>query len=131
VKKIKKLRGISCDIAYAEEFAYMSPAVLYNIIMPLLGMKNAIMIGISTPIDSYSFFQKFFDLKDDVTGAPLVNTYKVTLVCDMCLEKKTNMEECQHRMKYIPPWKSDDPASFKLMKAVFSDNMNIFFRENR
>ena len=46
----------------------MKYAMFTDVVVPLLGMATAVLVMISTPVDSFNFFTKLMDLKNNKTG---------------------------------------------------------------
>lgn len=123
-KKIQTLRGVSADVVYCEEMAYMDFGVMYEVVVPLMEMRNAILIGISTPVDTFSFFHSLLELKNG--DQHVFNVYKCQLVCDMCLQ--LDFLDCPHNKHLIPPWKSEE--KHQIVKLIIGSNLEILKRES-
>ncbi len=106
----------------------MDLAVFYEVVVPIYEMATAILIMISTPVDSFNFFSDLLQLKDPKTGISLFNVVNVTLVCSRC-EHKAHPEHCRHKMKYLPPWKSRDKMA--LIQLIMGDRVTTLLRETR
>lgn len=105
----------------------MDLAVFYEVVIPLLEMKKAVLIMISTPVDSFNFFSALMDLKDPDTGENIFLVYHAELICDTCkLTKKP--ENCTHRKHLIPSWKSTEKQD--IIKLILKDNVTILKRES-
>lgn len=127
---MQTLRGVSADIIYCEEMAYMDLAVVYQVVVPLIEMEHAVLIGISTPVDNYNFFQRLLHLKDPQTNLPVVNSYVVELVCGLCKQKTTGGENCMHMISEVPSWKSTE--KYEIVKLIFGEeNLKDLMRESR
>lgn len=100
--------------------------VFYQVVVPLLEMKNAALIGISTPSDSTNFYSELTELRDE-TGETIFNVFKVGMICDEC-KGKPNEQDCPHRTQDIPPWKSQTKRG--VAKAIFGDKVSTFKRES-
>jgi len=88
-------------VIYLEEAAYIDMGVFYQVVVPLLEMKNAALIGISTPSDSTNFYSELTELRDE-TGENIFNVFPVGMICDEC-KGKPNEQDCPHRTQDIPP----------------------------
>lgn len=128
---MQTLRGVSADVIYCEEMAYMDLAVLYEVVMPLMEMANAILIGISTPVDCFNIFQQLFERRNPINGSPIANCFALELVCDYCksAESSKEMFDCPHMLKFVPPWKSSE--KYEMLKEVFRGNEETLMRESR
>lgn len=83
----------------------MPVRVWREVIVPLLGRVSAVLVGISTPVDSFNFFSKLIKMTHPKTGKPLFLTAIIELSCDRC-KAKDRAHMCRHKMKFLPPWKS-------------------------
>lgn len=83
----------------------MPVRVWREVIVPLLGRVSAVLVGISTPVDSFNFFSKLIKMTHPKTGKPLFLTAIIELSCDRC-KTQGRAHMCRHKMKYLPPWKS-------------------------
>lgn len=83
----------------------MPVRVWREVIVPLLGRVSAVLVGISTPVDSFNFFSKLIKMRHPKTGKPLFLTAIIELSCDRC-KTQGRAHMCRHKMKYLPPWKS-------------------------
>lgn len=100
--------------------------MFYEVIVPLIGMEDAVLVMISTPVDSFNFFTKLMNMRDPDTGDPLFLLVDMELSCARC--KKRDPLKCTHRLKLLPPWKSEDKN--KIMKVIMQDQLTILVREN-
>jgi hypothetical protein len=123
----KSLRGINADLIICEEWAFMPIAVWQDVVIPLFGRESAVVIGISTPLDSANFFSKLLTKRHPRTGEPIFLTAVMELACDRC-KKNNRAHLCRHRMKYLPPWKSRDKQD--IMDMMLSDQVTTIVREN-
>ena len=119
------LRGVSANIVYLEEAAYLDMGVFYQVVIPLLELKTTALIGISTPSDSTNFYSELTELKDEA-GESIFNVLKEGMICDECLGKP-NAEDCPHRLQDKPPWKSQEKTG--IAKAIYGDKTSIMNRE--
>lgn len=84
----------------------MDQQVFYEVVVPLLGMRDTALIAISTILGPDNFYSKLVDLKD-ANGDGLFETQKFELVCDACRASKTPWR-CTHMTDTMPPWLSSD-----------------------
>ena len=105
----------------------MDLAVFYEVVVPLIEMGNSVLIMISTPVDSFNFFSALLDLKDPDTGLPVFLVYDVELICKRC-KKKERPSDCNHMLKFLPPWKSADKQ--KSVRLILKNQQNILQRES-
>jgi hypothetical protein len=121
------LRGINADFVGCEEFAFMDVRVWREVIVPLLGKEGCVIVGISTPVDSFNFFSKLITKTHPHTGQPLFLTAIMELACDRC-KARDRAHLCRHKMKYLPPWKSRNKQD--IMDMMLSDQVTTIAREN-
>lgn len=85
---------------------HMAPGIFVIIIIPLLEMRNSILIGISTIKNDSTFYTKLLELRDN-NGDLVFLSYRHELICDRCM-KTQFMNKCRHLAHEVPPWKSID-----------------------
>lgn len=105
----------------------MDLAVFYQIIVPLLEMRQAVLIMISTPTGTWSFYNHLFNLVLPSTGEKLFNTVSVELVCPRCLRTE-RAEHCRHNLHKIPDWKDSDKLD--VVKLIYGDRTTTLKRES-
>lgn len=106
----------------------MSLSVFYEVIVPLMEMVKSVLIGISTPVDSFNFFNKMLNLKFPDTGEYVFNRYCAELICPNCKELEEDSEMCNHNLDLIPPWK--DSKNIALVRLIFGDKVSTLKRES-
>jgi hypothetical protein len=122
--QVSTLRGTGGDILYCEEAAYMDLGVFYEVIVPLMEMRGAATICISTPISSFNFYTELTELRDH-RNELLFNVIKVDMVCHRCLG--TDREsECQHPTGEKPEWKLETSEK---MRAIYGHRKTLLMRE--
>lgn len=84
----------------------MDPQVFYEVVVPLLGLRDTAMIAISTILDPSNFYTKLIDMKDG-EGQGLFDVQKFELVCAACKATDTPWK-CTHMTETMPPWLSED-----------------------
>lgn len=84
----------------------MDQQVFYEVVVPLLGMRDTALIAISTILDPSNFYTKLIDMKTS-TGETLFDVRRFELVCDACRASKTPWR-CTHMTDTMPPWLSED-----------------------
>lgn len=105
----------------------MKLAMFRDVVVPLLGESSTVLIMISTPVDSFNFFSKLMSAKNDLTGDFLFLRVHLCLACDRCIAAK-RAHLCKHRMKYLPPWKSQEKQEY--MRMLLNDSTETMAREN-
>jgi hypothetical protein len=103
---LQTLKGSGGDLIVCEEAAYMDPQVFYEVVVPLLGLRETAMIAISTILDPSNFYTKLVDMKD-AEGNGLFDVQKFELVCPACRKTETPWK-CTHMTETMPPWLSED-----------------------
>lgn len=100
--------------------------VFHEVVVPLVGMEDTVVIMISTPVDSFNFFTKLI-LAKDKQGLSLFLVADMVLSCDRCINSGRTIH-CTHRLKFLPPWKSKDKQD--VMEMILKDQQTIMAREN-
>jgi len=118
------LRGTGGDILYCEEAAYMDLGVFYEVIVPLMEMRGAATIMISTPISTWNFYSELTELRDD-RNELLFNVIKVGLVCPRCTGTE-HEDRCTHPTGDKPDWKLETSEK---MKAIYGHRKTLLMRE--
>lgn len=110
-----------------EEAAYMDPQVFYEVVVPLLGLRETAMIAISTILDPSNFYTKLVDMKDG-NGQGLFDVQRFELVCPACKKTETPWK-CTHMTETMPPWLSEDKhdkiRSFLPKELIGRETMGI------
>ena len=122
----KTLRGVSADMIYLEEAAFIPQSVFFEVIVPLLEVENTGMIAISTPQDSLNLYSELFELKDE-KGQPLFDQIKLSLACEKC-QREGRAASCTHNRHLIPPWKSN--RSNDMVRAIYGARTDLMERES-
>jgi hypothetical protein len=113
--------------------AHINPNLFYDVVVPILQMKNTAFFGLSSPEGSQNFFSKLIKLEDN--GHPFFKNVDCQLICEEC--RKLDMEEqvkCNH-VKQQAHWLSQrkgdrfkkiyltDPArALKELMGIIADN---------
>jgi hypothetical protein len=123
------LRGITANIVILEEAAFISPALFYEVIAPLLGVERTVVLAISTPDESEdNYYSRLMDIKDPMEeNAPLFKTIRIGLACDTCVSNN-QASQCTHKQKLVPPWKSSRRQD--KMRKIMAADKHLFMREN-
>lgn len=92
--------------------------------MPLLEVKNAALIMISTVLDQFNFFSRMLMLKDK-EGTDLFHVIMIDTVCDECkLLPKDQQKDCTHLDDTVlPSWK--DKEKHERAKIIQSVDTNV------
>ncbi len=83
----------------------MDTAVFYEVVVPLLELDNTALICISTILDSFNFYSKLLELKDE-NGDPFFVQHTFVMACEQCQADGTP-EKCTHMFHALPPWQSE------------------------
>lgn len=105
----------------------MDLGVFYEVVVPLWEMGDAVMIMISTPVDSFNFYSALLEMRDPDTGQKVFLVFEVELICRRCMTKDVP-ENCRHNLKFLPPWKSSEKLD--LVKMIMKDQVTILKRES-
>lgn len=107
----------------------MDKDLFYETILPLLGIKDAALIAISTPLSELNWFSALLSAKTD-DGEFFFKIVRLATVCKKC--QKLPSEQailCDHQKDIIPPWKSG-PRQDRLKALADLDSADRFAREN-
>lgn len=99
-----------------EEASRLDLQVFWEVIIPLLGVKDRVLLGISTPLDQLNYYSQMVNAKDD-QGKPFFNVVQLDLSCTKC--KEAGDINCKHRAHLRPPWKTQErhDRTLKLMES--------------
>lgn len=115
-----------------DEAAYAKPRLIFETILPLLGMRDAALIGISTPLGSDNWLSAAINIKDE-NGVPYFPIIQLGLVCPKCMAsgQVDIMNQCEHMKGLTPPWKSEERAERVKKITELLDDSARALRENR
>lgn len=105
----------------------MEPDVFLQVMVPLIEMKGAVLIMISTLVDKFNFYTKLLYLVDPATNRPAINTYVCELVCASCKRRK-DPTRCRHMLHLIPKWKN--PAKLGVVALLYGAEKALMARES-
>ena len=91
------------DVVVCEEAAFMDLRVFYEVVVPLLEVKDTAMIMISTPVDKYNFYMVMLRMKDKNGESPFY-LHICAMQCAAC-EKEKRLG-CTHMEHLRPTWKT-------------------------
>ena len=83
----------------------MDKNVFFTVIVPLMGMKQMAVLGISTPDDEMNYYSMLLELEVD-EGVPMFQVIRIENICQACKAKKNYM--CSHLLAKRPKWQSAD-----------------------
>jgi len=102
----------------------MDLGVFYEVIVPLMEMRGAATICISTPVSSWNFYTELTEIRDD-KGELLFNVIKVGMVCGRC-EGTERESECTHPTGDRPEWKTETSEK---VRAIYGHRKTLMLRE--
>ena len=102
----------------------MDLGVFYEVIVPLMEMRGAATICISTPVSSWNFYTELTEIRDD-KGELLFNVIKVGMVCGRC-EGTEREAECTHPTGDRPEWKTETSEK---VRAIYGHRKTLMLRE--
>lgn len=118
-------RGVGGNLIILEEAGFMKEEIFYTNVVPLLGVNNTALIGISTPPEELgNYYLRLFDCQND-EGEDIFTSIKVELMCPDCLEK--GVSACSHKVEPPPAWKSEKRR--KMQEAIYRGNRRYYLRE--
>jgi len=118
------LKGVGAKIVILEEASRLDPEVFSEVIVPLLGVRDTTLIGISTPLDSSNFYSQLIESKK-ANGELIFKTLTIKTVCSTC--QSLGETECLHAAS-LPSWKTG--ARAELVKSLMQNDHDMFLREN-
>jgi len=117
--------GVGGDLIICEEAAAMDTRVFYEVVVPLLELDRTALICISTIKESFNFYSRMLNLKDE-NDEPFFVTHIFTLACEDC-KKLGKPEQCTHMFHHLPPWQS--ARKHIKIRAMMSDEQQLMQRE--
>lgn len=121
---VSGLKGQGGKIIILEEASRLDYQVFSEVIIPLLGVRDTTLIGISTPLDSSNFYSQLL-LATKPNGEKVFKSLTITLVCEACRSK--GLVECAHSAA-LPAWKTQERSD--LIKQLMSADQEKMLREN-
>jgi hypothetical protein len=76
----------------------MAPDVFYQVVVPLLGVKNTALLAISTPEGPFNYYTLLMEQKDQY-GQDLFFIIRLGLICKAC---ERSGAACTHRLHMNP-----------------------------
>jgi hypothetical protein len=122
------LKGVGAKVVCLEEASRLDPAVFQEVIVPLLGVKDTAVLGISTPLDDTNFYSQMTEMKQEDGKTPLFNVITISLICEECAAKDMQGQiTCPHKQNEIPPWKTERRQA--LVRKLLESNPELYKRE--
>ena len=117
---------------------FMSPGGFANVILPILSMRLARLVGISSPAYSeYNFFNRLQDVTFPNSNRRVCITVSAELCCPRC-KKRDLQDSCSHYLSMVPQWISGTSICFVfpyflfLFSSFFSfDKLLVFKRSSK
>lgn len=133
-----KCRGVSADILAIDEAGHMSAEMFQVACIPLLLIKNTVMVAITTPGPEYDYFAEIMDIKNEA-GESFARSFRFGRVCRECA-KAGKALSCTHKKNKVREhWHSDE--RFEWVKRIqmrtsqekfISETLGVYTRsENR
>ena len=123
--KVQTLKGVGGSIVVIEEAAYCEPQLIQEVVVPLLAMRNSVLLCISTLRESTNHYSKFFRMQAR-DGTPLFRCIQFSLVCDVCARSE-HPERCRHKLHELPHWCS--ASRVETISNMLGDDPDMFMRE--
>jgi len=102
----------------------MDLGVFYEVIVPLMEMRGAATICISTPVSTWNFYTELTEIRDD-RGELLFDVIKVGMVCDRCAGTE-HEADCTHPTSDRPEWKTETSEK---VRAIYGHRKTLLMRE--
>ena len=140
------LKGVGGKVLIMEEASRLDEAVFKEVLLPLIGVRDSVLLGISTPLDENNFYRcvlrhepeaatsaadrapvvrsVMLDMKRP-DGTKLFNAMSITLLCEAC--EKAGKLECPH-VNVLPAWKSGERQ--ELIASLMANDRAMYIQEN-
>lgn len=125
VLPLQSLKGVGGNVVVLEEAAYCDQQVINEVVLPLLSVKDSVLLCISTLLGASNMYSKMFNLIKP-NGDPLFETVQINLVCEECA-KTDHPEKCTHKTNELPRWLSSD--NVEMIKLMLQDDPELLLRE--
>lgn len=136
-------RGLSADLIVIEEMAFVSKELFEKVIVPLLGVSNTALVGISTPGESDdNFFNMLMECESSechdgnyvnegneglIPRQGIFKTIQIHAnVCITC-RQKLRLTSCVHAILQQPSWKPE--GRMQKVKKLLKSNAMVLKRE--
>ena len=105
-----------------EEASFVDPTVFYEVIVPLLEVRNTCLLCISTPMGEANMYSELCNTVDS-RGVPVFRVIHIGLVCEWCQEHSANPSQCVHMTGNVPEWKDEDQR--ETVRALYGDRYGM------
>lgn len=112
-----------------DELAYIDQGLWDETIRALLNMKNAGVIGITTPRGPDNFVSLLINMTNE-DGSPFFNVLHMTTICDVCKLLPTLAEQLSCNHSWIPTYKSREKQSRNARVAKVTGSIGITLQED-
>jgi hypothetical protein len=112
-----------------DELAYVDQGLWDETIRALLNMKNAGVIGITTPRGPDNFVSLLINMTNE-DGTPFFNVLHMTTVCEACAKLPTLSERLSCNHSWIPTYKSREKQSRNARIAKATGSISITLQED-
>lgn len=109
-----------------EEASRLDTDVFFEVVVPLLGVANTALLGISTPMGEDDYYSQLTKLKDE-NDRPLFKSLSIELCCPACRAKDSTATQCVHRIDMLPEWKSE--GRHEKVKRIMASVPELYMRE--
>lgn len=120
----KGVRGVTGDIAFCDEFAFMDETFIEEVVIPLL--TKCSMLAITTRNKEESNFVNRLVDASKKTERPFMKLIAKKMVCDTCRDKGV-VDQCDHMLAILPDWQN--PQRIAQIQSILSKKSDTFFRE--
>mgnify|MGYP004205487419 CR=1 FL=1 len=109
-----------------EEASRLDTDVFFEVVVPLLGVANTALLGISTPMGEDDYYSQLTKLSDE-NERPLFKSLSIELCCPACRAKDATATQCVHRIDMLPEWKSE--GRHEKVKRIMASVPELYMRE--
>ena len=120
------LKGVTAKVIILEEASRLDTDVFFEVVVPLLGVANTALLGISTPMGEDDYYAQLTKLKDE-NERPLFKSLSIELCCPACRAKDATATQCVHRIDMLPEWKSE--GRHEKVKRIMASVPELYMRE--
>lgn len=120
------MRGVGGNVIVVDEMAYIKESFFKEVIVPLLELRNAALLGISTADDEFNFYSQLIEKKDD-RGEPMFKVIRAGKICDACQKLEPAEQLMCNHIPNTEHWKSI--RKNKRLKALYEDDPARGLRE--
>jgi hypothetical protein len=93
------------NIIIMEEAAYIDPQLFKKVIIPLVMMKDVVLLAISSPSDEVNYCSQLMTMRNRETGLLIFHVLLPGYQCNQCINSSTG-EKCPHVYMTLPGHRS-------------------------